>query len=526
MLNPEDDDCSRQKYGSFESVNSQEWKEREAKNESQSSGSLCSKQKSAYRLSRDRSNLVQKSIGYSLDGLDSDGTTDAAPPRTLGIFQLAGLMYLVTAGGGYGLEPVVQAAGPLPALIGLLVVPWIWSAPQALMTAELSTLYPRDGGFVLWVEEAFGNFWGFQVGWWNFFGSLVDNALLPRLFSDYLKIFLGVDHLSLWLSWGGGIFLLLFCFILNYRGLEIVGWASIIFVVIVAIPFAILTLVGLPQSDPKVWLQWRGHRDTNWSLFWATLLWNLCGFDSAGTCAGEVKNASRTYPAAILLSCALGLASFLLPVAASVTFAQDWDEWNDAFWPLVANRVVGGTWCGTLITLGGLASAAGMLNSLMATSSRALYGMATTQLLPPELAVLHRVYKTPVRCIALVAVGTALFSLLSFEKLVEIDSVLYCIKEMLEFSALVRLRYKYPHISRPFAIPGGFIGVWLCCCSGISCCVLMICLSGLAAFLSAMSMILIGFILYPLAHWWLAKHEQAQMKKSSSTASFDSSERI
>jgi len=516
MSKPENDNKGSLTYGSFEASGPHARKAAEQVGELYSRISVLSSQQksSSCSVSIHSDGPKDNSADGTLDGIDSDEVVDSSPPRTLGVFQLAGLMYLVTAGGGYGLEPVVQAAGPFPALIGLLIVPWVWSAPQALMTAELSTLYPRDGGFVVWVEEAFGNFWGFQVGWWNFFGSLVDNALLPRLFSDYLKIFLGVSHLSIWLSWGGGIFLLLFCFILNYRGLEIVGWASVIFVVIVAIPFAILTLVGLPQSDPKVWLQRRGQRDTNWSLFWATLLWNLCGFDSAGTCAGEVKSASKTYPAAILLSCAMGLASFLLPVAACVTFAQDWDEWNDAFWPVVANRVVGGTWCGTLITLGGLASATGMLNSLMATSSRALYGMATTQLLPPELAVLHRTYKTPVRCIALVAIGTALFSVLSFEKLVEIDSVLYCIKEMLEFMALIRLRYKYPHVSRPFEIPGGLTGVWLCCSSGICCCVLMICLSGLAAFFSAMSMILIGFMLYPLAHWWIAKHEEAQMKES------------
>eukprot|EP00871_Galdieria_phlegrea_P000676 jgi/Galph1/1609/GphlegSOOS_G280.1 len=440
----------------------------------------------------------------------NDDTELSSPPRTLGVLPLACLMFLVTAGGGYGLEPIVQAAGPLPALLGLLVVPWIWSAPQALMTAELSTMFPRDGGFVVWVEEAFGNFWGFQVGWWNLFGSLIDNALLPRLFSDYLKLFLGYSSMSPWISWGGGLFMLCFCFLLNYRGLEIVGWVSVVFVILVAIPFAILTMFGLPYSDPTVWLQWRNPEDTNWRLYWATLLWNLCGFDSAGTCAGEVCDSSRTYPAAILLSCAMGLASFLFPIAASVTFAQDWDEWNDAFWPVVANRVAGGKWCGTLIALGGLFSAAGMLNSLFATSSRALYGMATTNLLPPELAVLHPTFKTPVRCIAVIAIGTAIFSVFSFEKLVEIDAALYCIKEALEFLALVRLRYTCCHIPRPFCIPGGTFGLWLCVISGLCCCVLMLCLSGLAASVSAISMIFIGFCLYPLAHWWTERHRRAK----------------
>lgn len=46
----------------------------------------------------------------------------------------------------------------------LFVLGWqVWSVPEALITAELATAFPENGGYVVWVTAAFGEFWGFQV---------------------------------------------------------------------------------------------------------------------------------------------------------------------------------------------------------------------------------------------------------------------------------------------------------------------------------------------------------------------------
>ena len=57
-----------------------------------------------------------------------------APPRTLGFASLVGITFFCVAGGAYGLEDAVGAAGPAWALLAILVVPWLWSLPMALMT--------------------------------------------------------------------------------------------------------------------------------------------------------------------------------------------------------------------------------------------------------------------------------------------------------------------------------------------------------------------------------------------------------
>lgn len=71
--------------------------------------------------------------------------------------------------GPYGLEDSVGAGGALLVFIGLLVLPFMWCAPLAFMTAELACMIPESGGHVLWVYRAFGPFWSFVNSCYAFF---------------------------------------------------------------------------------------------------------------------------------------------------------------------------------------------------------------------------------------------------------------------------------------------------------------------------------------------------------------------
>lgn len=60
-------------------------------------------------------------------------------------------------------QDAVTSGGPLLTVLGFLILPLIWSVPEALITAELATAFPENSGYVAWVTAAFGPFWGFQV---------------------------------------------------------------------------------------------------------------------------------------------------------------------------------------------------------------------------------------------------------------------------------------------------------------------------------------------------------------------------
>ncbi|THU72350.1 hypothetical protein C4D60_Mb04t11170 [Musa balbisiana] len=124
---------------------------------------------------------------------------ERAPPkldniRKVSVIPLVFLIFYEVSGGPFGIEDSVQAAGPLLAILGFLIFPFIWSIPEALITAEMGTMFPENGGYVVWVSSALGPFWGFQQGTG---GIPLDRELwTDGYFSDVAKILAGV-----WLRW-------------------------------------------------------------------------------------------------------------------------------------------------------------------------------------------------------------------------------------------------------------------------------------------------------------------------------------
>ncbi|KAL5080228.1 hypothetical protein RYX36_008649 [Vicia faba] len=101
--------------------------------------------------------------------------------RKVSVLPLVFLIFYEVSGGPFGVEDTVKAAGPLLALLGFLVFPFIWSVPEALITAEMGTMFPENSGYVVWVSTALGPFWGFQQGWMKWLSGVIDNALLLKM---------------------------------------------------------------------------------------------------------------------------------------------------------------------------------------------------------------------------------------------------------------------------------------------------------------------------------------------------------
>lgn len=128
-------------------------------------------------------------------------------------------------------EDAVAAAGPLFSLIGFLVMPLVWSLPEALVTAELATTFPSNAGFVEWVAAAFGPFWGFQEGFLSWISSVADAALYPVLFRDYLA--------QLWPG--------------SMQGLDGQLFVAAVTLAIFGLNMAGLTIVGFVAPRPFLW---------------------------------------------------------------------------------------------------------------------------------------------------------------------------------------------------------------------------------------------------------------------------------
>src|ERR1051325_10216755 len=146
--------------------------------------------------------------------------------RGVGTLSLIFILFFCTSGGPYTTETLVHEVGPGLGLLILLLVPLIWSVPEALIVGELASMLPEEGGYYRWVDRAFGRFWAFQNGWLTWVYSLVDMALYPVLFNQYLRYFIpGLDVRAEWLVslvviWGATW--------INLRGSVRVGGVSVI----------------------------------------------------------------------------------------------------------------------------------------------------------------------------------------------------------------------------------------------------------------------------------------------------------
>ena len=411
--------------------------------------------------------------------------------RELKLPSLIALTFFCVAGGAYGLEDAVGAAGPAIVLLGLIILPWIWSLPTALMTAELSTAIPEEGGYVVWVERAFGRFWGFQEGWLSWLCSFADNALYPVMFVDYLAYLRG--DMAMGERWLIGTALITVITWLNIRGIRLVGLSSIIFLLIVLAPFAAMVVLGAPQIHFSNWLK---QTDTvNWALLLSTLLWNTSGWDNAGCCAAEVTQPSRAYPRAMIITVFMVSLVYLLPLAIGVGVEDNFADWQEGYFSKVAARI-GGPWLGTWLTLAALVSAAGLLNALLCTSARVPFAMAERGMLPRWLRELHARHGTPWTAILVNSAGISLLIPFSFQELIELDMFLYAAALILEFAALAWLRLKQPEMPRPYRVPFGTGGVVLMSLPPVALCFISIALSSDATKYARLGSIGLGLIVY------------------------------
>lgn len=399
---------------------------------------------------------VQRSPGH--------GGSQRAKP--LSLLPLIALIFYDVSGGPFGIEDAVSKGAPLLALLGFLVLPLVWSVPEALVTAELATTFPENSGYVAWVTAAFGPFWGFQKGFYSWVSGVTDNAVYPVLFLEYLQEVYPVFQSG----WPRMAFLIGFnaaLTYLNYRGLHVVGEAAIGMTIFTLLPFVVICLLGLPNVKPANWVKvdW----DTvQWLPFLEVMFWNLNYWDAVSTLAGEVQDPGRTFPRALAGAVVLVMASYLLPLLVGLGVTKDPSAWQLGFFTTLGKQV-GGTWLAWWVVAAAAVSQVGQFEAEMSSDSYQLQGMSERGFLP---SVFNRrsKYGTPTWGILASSIGVAGIVFLDFGQIVELLNSVYCLGQLLEFVAFIWLRIRHPSLHRPYRIP---LPTWGCIAMLLPACLLL-----------------------------------------------------
>ena len=390
--------------------------------------------------------------GNTNNNINNNAHSPKIKPLTL--LPLVALIFYDVSGGPFGIEDAVSKGAPLLAIIGFIVLPMVWSVPEALITAELATTFPENSGFVAWVTAAFGPWWGFQEGFWKWLSGVTDNAVYPVIFLTYLQQVLpvlaeGLPRMLFLVGLNVGLTYM------NYRGLHVVGGAAVIMTIFVLLPFALLCLLGAPHVTPANWfvLDWS---TVQWVPFLNVMFWALNYFDAVSSLAGEVENPGRTLPRALFIAVILVVAAYLLPLLVGIGVASHSSDWTLGYFAGVAEQV-GGKWLAWWIVVAAAVSQLGQFEAEMSTDSYQLLGMAERGFLPAIFARRSK-YGSPTVAILFSSLGIMGMASFNFLEIVELLNVIYCMAELLEFVAFIYLRVKYPQLHRPYKIPLSTMG--------------------------------------------------------------------
>lgn len=391
-------------------------------------------------------------------------TTTASPTkatiRKAGLFYFVFVMYSYTTGGPFGLEEMVTTSGPGMSLLYLLFLPFFLSIPVSLVAAELTTAMPVDGGFYRWTRAAFGDFWGFLAGWWNWSASFLLGGAYAVLFTDYLAFYF--PGLVGWKHYLVSLAIIVLIAWLNVLGIDMVGKAATALELFIFLPVIVMTVMGLAKWQHNPFVPLVPPHQPFAKVFGVGLalgLWLYAGYEQVSSVAEEVENPRRNYPLALAVVVPLSIATYFLPTFASLAALGNWQEWRTGYFPIAAT-VIGGAWLGSSMTLAAMVCDVALLNSTVLTSTRMPFAMAEDGYLPAFLARKHSRYGTP--AIAIV-VSSVIYAALTFHTLGQLISIylwLRCATTVLTLFSAWGIRRKFPDLPRAFRIPGGTFGLW------------------------------------------------------------------
>lgn len=363
--------------------------------------------------------------------------------------------------------------------------------PAALVSAELATLIPKQGGIFAWVRAAFGERFGFASSWlqWTymmigsipmlyFIGGSLAFVFLPALASN--KLFMAL--IVLLITWGATIF--------NFRGLKASGKVSTFgFLLGVLVPGSLIIILGV------IWWLTGHPMQMDMSLTAKNLIPDLSklttlvllvgfmrtftGIEVSASHANEVKNPARSYPLAILFVVIVGLLLNILG-SLSVAIVVPQQQISLAAGLMEAFRVFFAqfhlAWLVPVLAVLTAIGAIGEITTWTLGPVKGVYASAKTGALPRFFEKTNKkgipTRLLIVQAIVISSIGCGLLLLpqmnTAFWMANAIACCIYFFMYAMMILACLKLRYTMPKAKRSYKIPGGWPGIWLVSLIGLS----------------------------------------------------------
>lgn len=462
--------------------------------------------------------------------------------HNLGVWTVVFMIFCLCAAGCYGIEEMIPACGPGLTMIILIALPFVWSTPMGLVASEMGSARPQEGGLYKWVQEALGEFWGFQASWWRNVSVYIDNTLYVILAGGYVA--------SQWnLSWGAEtavklVMIFVFTYI-NIRGVKDVGIVSNVLSILVIVAFAMVAICGFMNAQTDAFVPvtadteimgFRGIGAGDWIYYIgsgiAIAMWMYCGYDSMSTIAGEIKN-PMVIPKATMITVPLIMAAYIFPTWGALS-AMDtgtvesilgseamkkagadfgWQMWGTEPGCIGYADVVTHYWgagFGVFFVIVAVLAQCSIYNTYIASGSRGFFSLAEDHLAPPILIKCDKKHGVPYIAVLSVGIVNIILCQFAFSTVVVVDMFMLMSAYILIFISALVLRKRIPESEYKFKTPGGYKTLVVVCAMPITIAVIAYFINGTDYFIGGAIGIISGpvmYIIWKIRYGGLAKKD-------------------
>lgn len=356
----------------------------------------------------------------------------------------------------------------------MLLLAWIAGGLLTLAggvtCAELGTMYPRSGGWYVYLGEAYGRVWGFLFGWAGMLVMLTGSVAAVAVgFAEYFSYFfpsLSLKRIliSLSLPWGefhisaGQVVAASSIAVLaaiNYAGVRLGnGFQAVLTAIKVALLIVIPSLAFFfrpvsPDFAPS--LSGMANPVASFGIGMIAVMWAFSGWDYLVFAAGEVKDPGRTLPRALMLGTgALTGLYFLINVGYLYSLSIGEMQGVVRIGEHAVSTILGAGGTG-IVVAGVVISTFGCNASGIIPISRVCFAMSVDGLFVKSAASVHPRFRTPHIAILLTCGWSAFLTLTgTYEQLytyVVFTALLFNVAGGL---AIFKLRHARPDAQRPY----------------------------------------------------------------------------
>ena len=360
-------------------------------------------------------------------------------------------MFNAIIGTGIFFLPAIGAKYAGPASLLSWAIMSVVAIMISLCFAELISMFPKSGGVYEYTKNAFGEFFGFLIGW---IGWIIANITIAMLVvGSFIYLFPSAPllfHIGFSL-----FFILLFNFV-SYRGISVSTKMLVFFGVMTILTLIILLVPGFFTSDIGNFSPFFIFPFSSIFLSTYFIAETFFGWETATYLSEEVKNPRKTLPKMMVIS-TISIAAIVMMLVFVSIGSLGWEKLSSADAPLssMAEFLFGGNFA-KIFALLVFIPLIGTAASWIVSSPRLLYAMSRDRVLPKSFQGIHKKYKTPHKAIIFQTAVSSVVTIIAFGNYYTLLSLLLPLAViMYSFVVLsvVKLRIDLPHKKRSFSAP-------------------------------------------------------------------------